>query len=48
MASAAGGSDDGGGDRCPSREKSTTSVGRRCKKPSAFHRAALRYLEKEY
>ena len=48
MASAAGGSGGGGGDRCPSREKGTTPVGRRCKKPSAFHRAALRYLEKEY
>ena len=48
MASAAGGSGAGGGDRCPSREKGTTPVGRRCKKPSAFHKAALRYLEKEY
>ena len=46
MASAAGGSGTGGGDRCPSGEKGTTPVGRRCKKPSAFHRAALRYLEK--
>ena len=36
------------GDRCPSGEKGTTPVGRRSKKPSAFHRAALRYLEKEY
>ena len=48
MASAAGDSGAGGGDRCPSVEKDTTPVGRRCKKPSAFHRAALRYLEKEY
>ena len=48
MASAAGGSGGSGGDRCPSREKGTTPVGRRCKKPSAFHKAALRYLEKEY
>ena len=48
MASAAGGSGAGGGDRCPSGEKGTTPVGRRCKKSSAFHRAALRYLEKEY
>ena len=47
MASAAGGSGAGGGDRCPSREKGTTLVGRRSKKPSTFHRAALRYLEKE-
>ena len=47
MASA-GGSGAGGGDRCPFGEKGTTPVGRRCKKPSAFHRAALRYLEKEY
>src|SRR6185503_13264543 len=46
MASAAGGSGAGGGDRCPSGEKGTTPVGRRCKKPSAFHRAALRYLKK--
>ena len=46
MASAAGGSGAGGGDRCPSGKKRTTPVGRRCKKPSAFHRAALRYLEK--
>ena len=29
-------------------EKGTTLVGRRYKKSSAFHRAALRYLEKEY
>ena len=48
MASAAGGSGGGGGDHCPSREKGTTPVGRRCKKPSAFCRATLRYLEKEY
>ena len=48
MASAAGGSGAGGGDRCPSGEKGTTPVGRRSKKPRAFHRAALRYLEKEY
>ena len=46
MASAAGGSGAGGGDRCPSGEKGTTRVGRRSKKPSSFHRAALRYLEK--
>ena len=46
MASAAGGSGAGRSDRCPSGEKGTTPVGRRCKKPSAFHRAALRYLEK--
>ena len=48
MASATGGSGAGGGDRCPSREKGPTPVGHRCKKPSAFHRAVLRYLEKEY
>ena len=48
MASAAGGSGAGGGDHCPSGEKGTTPVGRRCKKSSAFHNAALRYLEKEY
>ena len=48
MASAAGGSGAGGGGRCPPGEKDTTSVGRRCKKHSAFHKAALRYLEKEY
>ena len=41
MASAAGESGAGGGDRCPSREKGTTRVGHRSKKPSAFHRAAL-------
>ena len=39
MASAAGGSGAGGGDRCPSGEKGTTRLGRRSKKPSAFHRA---------
>ena len=38
----------GEGDRCPSGEKGTTRVGRRSKKPSAFHRAVLRYFEKEY
>ena len=43
MASAAGGSGAGGGDRCPSGEKGTSRVGRRSKKPSAFHRAALRW-----
>ena len=48
MASAAGGSGGGGGDRCPSGEKGTTPVGCLSKKPSAFHRVALRYLEKEY
>ena len=48
MASAAGGSGAGRSDRCPSGEKGTTPVGRRCKKPSTFHRAVLRYLEKEY
>src|SRR6185437_1754809 len=48
MASTAGGSGAGGGDRCPSGEKGTTRVGRRSKKPSAFHRASLRYFEKEY
>ena len=48
MASTARGSGAGGGDRCPSGEKGTTSVDRQSKKPSAFHRAALRYLEKEY
>ena len=47
MVSTAGGSGTGGGDRCPSGEKGTTPVGRRCKKPSAFHRATLRYLEKK-
>ena len=46
MTSAAGGSGTGGGDRCPSGEKGTTPVGRRSKKPNAFHRAALRYLGK--
>ena len=48
MASAAGGSGAGGGNRCPFGEKGTTPVGRRSKKPNAFHRTALRYLEKEY
>ena len=48
MASAAGGSGAGEGDHCPSGEKGTTPVGRRSKKSSAFHRAALRCLEKEY
>ena len=48
MASAAEGSGGGGGDRCSSGEKGTTPVGHQCKKPSAFHRAALHYLEKEY
>ena len=48
MASTAGGSGAGGGDRCPSGEKGTTQVGHRCKKPSVFHRVVLRYLEKEY
>ena len=48
MASAARGSGGGGGDRCSSGEKGTTPVGHRCKKPSAFHRTTLRYLEKEY
>ena len=48
MTSAAGGSGPGGGDHCPSGEKDTTRVGRRSKKPSVFHRAALCYLEKEY
>ena len=47
MASAAGGTGAGGVDRCPSREKSTTPVDRRSKKPRAFHRAALRYFEKQ-
>ena len=47
MASAAGGSGGSGGDRCPSGEMGTTPVGRRCKKPSAFHRVVLRYLEKK-
>ena len=48
MSSAAGGSGTGDGDRCPSGEKGTTPVGRRCKKSRAFHRATLHYLEKEY
>ena len=48
MASATGGSGASWGDRCPSGEKGTTPVGGRCKKPSVFHRAALRYLKKEY
>ena len=48
MASAAGGSGAGGGDHCLYGEKGTTPVGRRSKKPSVFHKAALRYLEKEY
>ena len=48
MASAAGGSGTGGGDRCPSGERGTTPVGRPCKKSSAFHRTALCYLEKVY
>ena len=47
MASAAGESGADGGDRCPSGEKGTTPVGRQSKKPSTFHRAALRYLEKK-
>ena len=47
MASAAGASGGGGGDRCPYGEKDTIPVDRRCKKPSAFHRTALRYLEKK-
>ena len=46
MASAAGESGAGGGDRCPSGEKGTTRVGRRSKKPSAFHRVALHYFGK--
>ena len=46
MVSTAGWSGAGGGDRCPSGEKGITPLGRRCKKPSTFHRAALRYLEK--
>ena len=37
-----------GGDLCPSGENGTTRVGRRSKKSSAFHRAVLHYLEKEY
>ena len=48
MASIAGGSGAGGGDRCSSGKKGTTPVGHRSKKSSAFHRAALRYLEKEH
>ena len=48
MASTAGGSGAGSVNCCPSREKGATPVGRRSKKPSAFHRAALRYFEKEY
>ena len=48
MASAARQSGAGGDNRCPSREKDTTLVDRRCKKPSAFHRTVLRYLEKGY
>ena len=50
MASAAGGSGLGGGDHCPSGGKSKTPVGPhvRSKKPGAFERAALRYLEKKY
>ena len=50
MASAAGGSGFGGGDHCPSGGKSKTLVGPhvRSKKPGAFERAALRYLEKKY
>ena len=48
MVSAAGGSGAGGGDRCPCGEKGTTPVDRWCKKPITFHRAGLRYLEKEY
>ena len=48
MASAAGKSGAGGGDRCPFGEKGTTRVVRRSKKPITFHRAVLRYLEKEY
>ena len=46
MPSAAGGGGAGGGDRFSSGENGTTRVGRRSKIPSAFHRAALRYLEK--
>jgi len=48
MASTAGGNGTGGGDRCPSGEKDITPAGCRSKEPSAFHRVALRYLEKEY
>ena len=48
MVSAAGGSGTGGSDRYPFGENGTTLVGRRSKKTSAFHRAALRYLEKKY
>ena len=47
MASAAGGTGTGGVDHRPSGEKRTTPVDRRSKKPSAFHRAALYYLEKQ-
>ena len=46
MASAAGGSGAGGGDRCPSGEKGTIPVGRRSKKPSAFHRECVARGEK--
>ena len=46
MTSTAGESGTCGGDRCPSGEKGTTTVGRRSKKPSAFHRAVLRFWKK--
>ena len=48
MASTAGGSGAGVGNRCPSGEKGTTPVGRRCKKPSAFHRQRSVIWKKEY
>ena len=46
MASTARWSGTGGGDRRPSGGKGKILV--RLKKPGAFERAALRYLEKEY
>jgi hypothetical protein len=50
MADAAGGSEAGGGVRGSSRGKSKTLVGPRekLKKPGAWVRAQLRYLEKKY
>jgi hypothetical protein len=50
MASAAGGSGAGGGDRCSPRGKGKTPVGphEKSKKPGAWVRAQLRYLEKEH
>jgi hypothetical protein len=50
MADAARGSGAGGGDRGSSRRKSKTPVGphEKSKKPGAWVRAQLHYLEKEH